>query len=46
VKLILPPDPFWPLRVVVTTDGDPVPFHLLLAWRWQFEVRPMTQAPA
>lgn len=38
MNIVLPPDPFWPIRVVVSDDGGPVPFHLLLLWRWQFEV--------
>lgn len=32
----LPADPFWPRRVEVPVDGDPVPFELMLAYHWQF----------
>lgn len=32
----LPADQFWPLRVTVERDGDPVSFKLMLAYHWQF----------
>ena len=36
ILLMLPPDPWWPRRVVVANDGDCVPFHLMLLWHYQF----------
>lgn len=36
LALILPPDPFWLIRVQVPHDGDCVPYHLMLLWHWQF----------
>jgi hypothetical protein len=37
-EFVLPADPFWLLRVPVK-QGECVPFHLFLWWRWQFYVR-------
>jgi len=42
----LPPDPFWPIRVVVPHDGDLVPYQLMLAYHWQFSTKQLKQLPA
>lgn len=34
----LPTDIFWPMRVKVPTDGDCVPYQLMLLWHFQFFV--------
>lgn len=35
----LPPDIFWPIRVVVTERGGCVPYHLMLLWHYQWFTR-------
>ncbi len=37
--IILPPDPFWLLRIPVA-PGQQTPFHLFMLWAWQFSARP------
>jgi hypothetical protein len=39
---VLPPDPFWLLRVKVPKDGDCVPYHFWLLYHWQFQVPKVT----
>lgn len=42
---VLPPDPFWPIRVVVSEDGGQIPFELWFWYHLQFMV-PRTELVA
>jgi len=34
--VILPPDPFWPIRFKVRRTGDAFPFEMWIWCRWQW----------
>lgn len=35
-RIMLPSDPFWPIRVPVSERGGSLPFQFHILYRWQF----------